>query len=194
MLKKIVLFSLPFVFTVAAEGAFQEDSLIGFGDQVYVVDDNNQLSIPFTFGRSGEVIGLGEVFDSKNNASGPLFISSVLVQFDDNSEQIYNGSNVSDIYVSEGCLPTDPMKTARSEVCVSEEEVFIDIHLPSLFGDPLITFSGNPKARVLAVNRSTNSIMVEFLTSEASILSQGRPVVYSVNDLTKGPTLSYDDL
>ena len=148
----------------------QENDL-DIGDEVYVVD-SNQPSLPFTFGRAGEVIDL-------DDGAGPLAITLVTIQFNDDIQTYNNG----DLYIPSGCLPTDAFKTGRSEVCVSES-IPIDIYLPSLFADALIPFAEAPRARVLAVNKSRNSIMIRFLELTAGLLSQGRPVVYSVDDIS----------
>ena len=117
MLKKIILFSLAFVFTVATEAALQEDNLFDIGNQVYAISDR-QLSFPFTFGRVGEIIDLNEV-------------NMLTVQFEDGDTQTYRRD---DLYVSEGCL-----RTFRGRVCV-RGEALIDIYLPSLFSDSLDLF------------------------------------------------------
>ena len=164
MLKKVILFNLIFVFTAAAEAMLQENDLFDIGDQVYAVSDR-QSFLSFTFGRVGKIIDLNEV-------------NMLTVHFEDGDTQTYSRD---DLYVSEGCLSTDVMRTSRSRVCVSNE-VSIDIDLSS--GDPLIAFT-RYRARVLAINESQNSIVVEFLPSTAAMLSQSRPVVYSVDEIIR---------
>ena len=183
MLRKIILFSLPFVFTVAAEAALQENGPFGIGDEVYVVD-SHQPSQLFTLGRVGEVIDI-------NNGAGPLAITMLKVQFDNSDIQTYNNGDLNDLYVSEGCLPADAFRTGKSEVCVSEN-IPINIHLISDSGDVHISLSGYPQARILAINKSNKSIMVRFLEfTTADLLSGGRPVVYSVDDITKYPRFGW---
>ncbi len=174
MLKKMILFSFAFIFAVAAEAMSQEsqeDSPFDIGNQVYAIDDSPSL-LPFTFGRVGEVIGLNDEEVEEET------ITTVTVDFNiDNDDtqiddiQIYDSD---DLYIPEGCLFTI---TGR-HVCVSEH-ASININLSSLYGDIHISFVGPVSSRVLAINKSKRSIMVQFTTPNR--LNGNRPVVYSVD-------------
>ena len=163
-----ILFGLSFIFIVSIEIlAYEQNSLYShrIGDQFYVIVDDNNSPTPFTFGRQGRATGFIEPIDRQ--FTNP----SVFIQFNDGNIQLYY---ISDVYIPRGCLPIEVIETTRSEVCVSED-VLVDTNYP-LPGSKV-------KARVLAINRS--SVMVEFITIEARALSQNKPVVFSINDITK---------
>ena len=173
MLKRFILFIFCFAFTVMSYATVQEESdQLRIGDEVYTVDDRQSNKLPFTFGQVGRVVDL-------DTASGLVTVQS-------NANGDVETYNSNEIYVSEGCLASGIQNLGR-EICVSHN-VHIDINLHTLTGGD-IPFTGPPKGIVLGVNENTNSMMIRFVDSMASLLTSfKRPFIYSVDDIARSPS------